>query len=297
MCCARLTQCRYLAGRLVLALVVAASLACNASAAVRVLYGTTYPDATDLYALDQTSGTATSIGNSGPDSIGDLTSDTRPGSETIWGMRISSNELYTIDPSSGVATLAATLNSPYSIASIAFDVVSAKLYGNTSVGFDAPSDVLYEINPATGNTTPIGPIGFVDVFALGFDQSGQLFGVSDVTKQLISIDTETGNGTLIGTIDLLQVFDIASRPEDDVMFVADTVAATLYTIDTATGFVTAVGPYGAALNVAGLAFSTASLAVVPEPAALVVWSILVGLGLSVVARHGKRAWSRFGVRS
>lgn len=56
--------------------VVGATLSASASN----LYGVQYPAATDLYSVDQTSGAISSIGASGQDGIGDLTSDTRPGS-------------------------------------------------------------------------------------------------------------------------------------------------------------------------------------------------------------------------
>jgi hypothetical protein len=218
--------------------------------------------------MNQSTGAASVIGATGFDDIGDLTSDTRSGSAKIWGVRIDSKDLLSIDPATGAASVAATLNSPDKMVSIAFDPVTGKLYGNTSIAFGAPFDALYQIDPATGNSTFIGRILFNNVFALGFDQSGKLFGVADDTNQFISISTATGNGAAIATLQLNQVFDMASRPEDNQMFIVDSGTHHLSTINTTTGQVTDVGPYTAAgpdLNLVGLAFFP-----IPEPGTLVL---------------------------
>jgi hypothetical protein len=239
------------------------------------LFSNEFPGATPLYRMNQTNGAAGVVGPTGFDGIGDLTSDTRPATATMWGVRIASNELLEIDPLTGIASLAATLNSPDDMVSIAFDVVTGKLFGNTSVGFGAPFEALYEIDPATGNTTFIGRILFDNVFALAFDQSGVLFGVADSTNELIQISTANGNGALVAGLSVGLAFDIASRPEDDVMFLADTGTSSLYTLDTGNGNLTLVGPYGGSPNLVGLAFSP-----VPEPSSIALGLIgLAGVGL------------------
>ncbi len=232
----------------------AIAIAGSAASPASDLFGIEFSGPTDLFDVDQNTGLVTSIGPSGQDNLGDLTSDTRPGSPHLWGVRIASNELFEFNPLTGAATSVAALNSPDDMVSIAFDPVSGKLFGNTSVSFGAPFDALYEIDPTTGNSTFIGRILFQDVFALGFDQSGNLFGVADATDDLISISTITGNGSLIANLPLGSSFDIASRPEDNVMFLADTGTFSLYTVDTGTGALNLVGPYGSGANVVGLAF-------------------------------------------
>jgi hypothetical protein len=154
------------------------------------------------------------------------------------------------------------MDSPDRMVSLAFDAVTGRLHGDTSPGLGAPFEALYEIDPATGVTTLIGRILFDNVYALGFDQSGNLFGVSDATNQLIPISTATGNGSLIANLGLSFPFDIASRPEDIVMFLADSGTYSLYRIDTTTGATTLVGGYGSGTNVVGLAFGPAAI---PEP--------------------------------
>ncbi len=67
---------------------------------------------------------------------------------------------------------------------------------------DRATDVLYEIDLATGAATPIGGgVGFADVRAVAFANS-VLYGVDAESDKLISIDTTTGVGQEIGDLNL-----------------------------------------------------------------------------------------------
>lgn len=260
----------------VLPFVLVYSLGGVSAASASILYGVEFAGPTPLYTLNQANGDLTSLGATGFDNVGDLTSDTSSG--TLWGIRITSSQLLTFDPVTGLGTAGPVLTSPAGpitgMTSIAFDPVTGVLYGNTTSAFGGGPDTLYSIDPITGVATFIGGIGFDNVFALGFDQSGFLFGISDSSDELIRINTANGAGVLVGPTGLGFAFDLASRPEDGVMFVADSGTSSLYTINTATGATTLVGDYGSSTNVVGLAFSP-----VPEPGTL---TLLAG-GLSSLA--------------
>jgi hypothetical protein len=190
-----------------------------------------------------------------------------------------------IDPVTGSALNSVHLDSLDNMVSLAFDVVSGKLYGNTSSGFGADGDELYLIDPLFGTTTSIGKIGFDNVYALGFDQSGNLFGVSDANDVLISVSTLTGGGTFIANMQVGFAFDIASRPEDNTMFLVDSGTTSLYTLNTGNGALGFVGSYApTANNLVGLAFSPVSRT--PEPGVLFLFLTALP-GIAALRRKGK----------
>lgn len=274
--------------RLAAAAVAALGLAAPPASATE-LFSVDFSGPATLYRMDQVGGTAVAVGPVGYDRVGDLTSDTRQGSATLWGVRIGDSDeidrLLTIDPVTGAAvdvkpitidTGGAFQGDPGHMTSIAFDPVTGVLYGNTTVGFGAPFDALYRIDPATGNANFIGRITFENVYSLGFAQDGTLYGIADATDELISISVLSGNGSFIANMQVGFAFDIASRPEDDEMFLVDSGSNFLYTMDVTNGALTGVGDYGTPLNLVGLAFSQ-----VPEPGTLV----LVTGGLALLARR------------
>lgn len=262
-------------------------LSLSATGNATELFGVDFAGPATLFSVDQTNGSISPIGPVGEDDIGDLTSDTRAGSFRLWGVDINDNALVQIDPLTGALLSSVALDSRDAMTSIAFDVVTGRLFGNTTVAFGvAEPDTLYEIDPVTGTTSLIGEIGFDNVFALGFDQFGNLFGVADATNQLISISTLTGAGALIAGLQVGAAFDIASRPEDNTMFLADSGTGTfsLYTLDTTNGNLTGVGPYGSNTNIVGLAFSA-----VPEPGVLALFlAALPGIAALLGRRSGRR---------
>lgn len=249
-----------------------------------ILYGVNYAGTTPLYTIDQTSGAAISVGGALVD-IGDLTSNQV---DTLWGVTLPPsggtgvNDLVSIDPLTGavLSSVALTGTRAGNITSLAYNPLSAKLYGNTTPFYGDPDgDRLYEIDPLTGSVALIGEIGFEEIYALAFDQLGTLFGISN-GGTLLSIDTGTGAGTSIAAGLGGGLFDMASRPEDNVMFL--TVGfGSLGTIDTTTGVIDTRGGYGGPGNVVGLAFLGER--VIPEPATLA----LCGMGLLAWGLRGR----------
>lgn len=245
------------------------------------LYGADYGNAGNLYGIDTGRGSASVIANIGTN-IGDLTSDTRAGSATVWGVDLVANTLVTFDPATGSATGSLSILDA-EITSIAFDVTTGTLFGNDTLTYGRSSN-LYTIDPVTGGTSLVGSIGYSSVFGLGFDQAGNLFGIDDSSKDFLQIDTLTAASTLITTGLFNGAFDLASDPDTGIMYVSEAFAHKLHTIDLSTGATTYVGPYGNGSNIAGLAFGVAA---VPVPAALPL--MVLGLGALGMARRRRRA--------
>jgi hypothetical protein len=260
---------------------LALALTLSSAAGASELFATTYAgDTSDLYTVNQSTGAISLVGNTGVN-FGDLTST----NSQLLGVDLTNNALWTINPLTGAASNEVLISGTRGeITSIAWDPVTHALYGNTTSGFGG-ADQLYAINSTTGAATLIGGIGSVNVYALGFSQTGVLLGESDATGELLSISTATGAGTDIGPTGLSSNYDLASRPGDDVVFGLSSSTYGLYTYNTGTGATSLVGAYGEDVNLAGLAFLPAGG--VPEPA---TWAMMmVGFsGLGFVAHRRSR---------
>ncbi len=241
-----------------------------------------------IYKLNQSTAAETLVGPVGAafGFPGDLASDTHISTFRIWAPDITSNTLLKIDPTTGLGTPVGTFmtatGAPVKMVSLAFDNVTSTLYGNTSNGFDGSPDRLFRIDPNTAASTLIGGgIGFNDVFALGFNNAGKLYGVSNATHQLLLIDTTLGSGGVVAPVGPQSIFDIASRPEDDVTFAVNAFTNELYKLDLGTGATTLVGTHTVPThNMVGLAFGPA----VPEPGTLT----LLALGAALTALRRRR---------
>lgn len=126
------------------------------------------------------------------------------------------NELYTIDPASGIATkVGATGIDPNAVgilAGMTFEPNSGQLFASLGQnGSGSGLDEIYEINPATGEATLVGKTGL----GSGTDDlifiDGSLYGSSTLAGQssLIKIDTATGTGAVIGAFGFDAVHGLA----------------------------------------------------------------------------------------
>jgi PEP-CTERM motif len=98
---------------------------------------------------------------------------------------------YTINTSTGAASLVANISGFNSSGDLVFDPVNNRFLG-TSGFFNSTSDTLFSIS-LNGTATAIGSIGFSDVYGLFFE-NGTLFGYT-ANREQITIDLTTGAGT------------------------------------------------------------------------------------------------------
>ena len=193
--------------------------------------------------------------------------------DILFGSTSSTSNLYSINRSTGTATLIGPIGVPLMHA-LAFDNSTGILYG----AYGGTSS-LYRINPLTGAATLIGDAGF-PFSGLAFEPvTNILYGTTyapGVTK-LLRIDVATGQATQIGTVALNGV---SFEPETGVLYGISNgslgLRKGLYTVDIATGVPSLVGSLSLE-NPLDLQFV---LAPVPEPG---TWVLLV-LGLFGLTR-------------
>jgi hypothetical protein len=226
--------------------------------------------------VSQSNGALTALSGNVSTDIGDMTSDWRSSSFSLWGIDITNNELVSYNPVTGQELArTAVQNTRGAIVSIAFDVVTGVLFGNTTDVYSG-SSLLYTIDTGSGATNLVGGLQYSEIYALGFDLTGKLYGIDDVTGSFLEIDTTNASATLIATLNY-RSFDLAFRPGDGALFAVNSSSGNLATVDVATGVATDRGILGQ--NIVGLAFSP-----VPEPGTFV----LAGLGLAAVALIRRR---------
>lgn len=170
------------------------------------------------------------------------------------------NSLFVIDPESGAAQLVgATGLANIFEGDLDFNPGDGLLYAVQNVPSATVRD-LFLINPATGSAAAVGSISDDgDLSAMAFDSAGTLFVLDVEQGLLLTVDVATAailtsmplSGTLGGAAGM--DFD----PNTQTLYVADGGTGgtdMLYTLDTANGNLTVVGPTGLANGLAGLAF-------------------------------------------
>lgn len=135
-----------------------------------------------------------------------------------------------------------------------------QIFGSVYTGAAGPAS-LYQVSPASGAATLIGPIGFNRVGSIAFSPiTRTLYGVGSngADSVLIRIDPATGAGTLIGAFGVASVAttDIAFR-NDGTLFALT--GGNIYTINLATGAATLVGPVNFSFSGNALTFVDSQL--------------------------------------
>jgi DNA-binding beta-propeller fold protein YncE len=246
------------------------------------LYGT---DGANLLVFDRSQGTAGVIGPTGFTDWYGLTFDDESG--TLYGNRYGDNSLFTIDASTGRATRFRTMPSE-DVRGLAFDSerhvlfaveldgvyprifsgdasrgerrwfgslrfrVTCLAYGqrrHVLYGVDLYNNRLMTIDPESGRSTSVGPVGFDGVSALAFDErKGKLYAFADATDEFIAIDPQTGRGTLIAQLEFDSIGNMAFDQGTRTLYGTDTRTRQLLVLDPRSGETRAVGE----LDVTGL---------------------------------------------
>ncbi|NEO47768.1 MAG: PEP-CTERM sorting domain-containing protein, partial [Moorea sp. SIO4A3] len=148
------------------------------------LFGVTGGTTGALYSIDKNTGLSSKIGNLGVF----INALDFYNENVLYGA--GDDSFYTIDTSSGAASLVAKIPNFISSGDIAFNSVNNQFFA-TSLSVDGSSDILFSI-AVDGTATEIGSIGFSDIYGLFFE-NGTLFGYTG-DQQQITIDPTTGAG-------------------------------------------------------------------------------------------------------
>jgi DNA-binding beta-propeller fold protein YncE len=236
-----------------------------------------------IYDVDPATGTATNGRPTGINGLDDIEYDAARG--VLWGLSQTGsspveNALFSIDISTGAATLIGATGLSIIEGDLALNPVTGVLYGVQQVGASVLQ--LFTVDLDTGAGTIVGAVaGGADLSALSFDTAGNLFVLDTGTDRLLRVDDTTGAvlDSVALSLPLGTRAGMDVDPETGVMYVADGGTAgtdSLYTLDTTTGALALAGATGVSGGLAGLT------AVAGAPTTLV----LLPLALALVAGFG-----------
>lgn len=159
-------------------------------------------DASQLISIDTATGGVTVIGPSfptGAHSWTGMAGDPTDGTLYAASCDITQTGIYTVDTSTGTASLVGTTSDAPCLIGIAIDG-SGQMYG-----YDIVTDSLYSVDKTTAAATMIGSLGFDANFSQGMDfdeESGILYLAAynngTASGELRVADLATGNTTLVG---------------------------------------------------------------------------------------------------
>lgn len=189
-----------------------------------------------LYQIDVSTGVLSPVGPLGVNvAYGDLAFDSSTGILYMvdgWGHGISApSELYTVNPSTGVATLVGSTGAQ-SLFALGYDPTTNKLYGAASTAGNG----FYEINRTTGVATLIGIPGH-DIDGLTYvGSTGALVGLNAGPGSVHQVTPSTGASALLSPGGgFVNNCGIAWLPSDNRVYCVD-VSGNLYSFDVANGY-------------------------------------------------------------
>jgi hypothetical protein len=159
----------------------------------------------------------------------------------------SLKRLEKIDVQTGQGTVVCNLPSNTNYPSLTFsrdNVLFASYQGST----------LHTIDPCTCAVQVVGPYGgFSGVNGITSDFGVNLFGVSHIQDEFISIDSNTGGGTSIGDLGVNFGYTGATWSDgDEMVYAIDALSDSLFKIDPETGLATFVAPLSLPMGTVGI---------------------------------------------
>ncbi|MEO1529267.1 MAG: hypothetical protein AAFX06_27930 [Planctomycetota bacterium] len=159
------------------------------------------PGASVLYRVNQQSGAANQIGNTGIANLTGLAFD--PNRQTMFGGSGNNDALYSINTNTGATTLVGSFGVNVGGHGLAYASDT-----DTLLMTDFATDTLYSVNPDTGVATSIGATLKTGVVALAFDhETSTLYGVDANSDELLRFNRDTGLATPIGFLGV-DVFNV-----------------------------------------------------------------------------------------
>ena len=249
------------------------SLLTSSLTAAPILYGITFDE--ELIRINTTTGAGTLVGN--------LSS-----TMASFGLGTRNNELYTFDQTADLIrqlspTTAATLNS----FNVGITTVGegGLAFRSDGLGFlsQGGGGGFWSFSLSTLTSSLITSVQAPTMDGLDFSPTDVLYGLSQETYNLYTINVATGATTLIGATGLTAAtgFGGLAFRGDGVLFAIQ--GLDLYTINTATGVATLIGNSGFD-KISGLTFLDVEASSVPEPGS----AMLLVCGAALLLVIGKR---------
>lgn len=163
------------------------------------------------------------------------------------------NTLVSIDTLTGARTVLGAIG--YSIAGLAYDYSSDKLYG---VEWDGTNSNLYSISVVNGSATLIGTCGTALMINLACDLAGNLYAAAITDDNFYSINKTTGAATLIGPLgfDAAYAQDMEFDLNSGILYMAaynGVTSGEMRVVNTTTGATTLIGAFAGGAEITGFA--------------------------------------------
>lgn len=232
------------------------------------LYGIRARSDSELYSINQSTGGASLLGQTGI-FVGDgLAPSSSP--DFLWAAR--GDELYSVSTTSGTATMVRDFANALSINGLAYDAGRDILYGSDYSGGN-----IYLIVPSTGVVSLLG--SGASVHGLAYSSSRDtLYGVG--TDSLFAIDVVSGATTSVGSLGVefsTGGSGLSYDPQADVLYAASRNQTDLYAIEPDVGLAISVGSLGVS--------AIHGLASVPEPNTSLLLMLASSLTLAFRSRR------------